>query len=109
MSGSDVKPSAAEQTGLMRTWRGRGSLCFNCLKSLANSLSLECGMTSTFTLLHSLGCSLGLCAPSDGPAARGKILRPDDRVSEQTQLSQELRRSRSPLTSSIAFLSGWPV
>lgn len=60
--GSDEKPSEVEQTGLMRMWMGRGSFCFNCLKSLANSLRLECGMTSTLTLLHSLSCSLSLCA-----------------------------------------------
>lgn len=30
-------------------------------------------------------------------------------VSKQTQLSQELCQSRSPLASSITFLSGWPV
>lgn len=60
--GSDEKPSVVEQTGLMRMWMGRGSFCFNCLKSLANSLRLECGMTSTLTLLHSLSCSLSLCA-----------------------------------------------
>lgn len=63
-------------------WTGRGWFCFNCLKSLANSLSLECGMTSTLSVLHSLACSRSLCVPSDNPAARGKILRPDDRVSK---------------------------
>lgn len=95
VSGSDVKPSAVEQTGLMRMWMGRGSFCFNCLKSLANSLSLECGMTSTLTLLHSLGCSLSLCAPSDDPAARGKILRPDDSVETDPIITGAMSESQS--------------
>lgn len=43
-------------------WTGRGSFSFNCLKSLANSLSLECSMTSSLTLLHSLACTEPLCA-----------------------------------------------
>lgn len=87
---------------------GGGSFGFNCLRSLANSLRLECGMTSTLTLLHSLSCSLSLCAIrrssgswEDCPSRRQCRSRPP--------LSQQPCRRHSPLLSSVTFVSGRPV
>lgn len=65
-----------------------GSSCFNCLRSLADSLGLwnVCDLLSR-SLTLTLSLSLALL---DGRTARGKILRPDCRVSKWSQISQEL-------------------
>lgn len=117
-----MKPLVVEQTGLMEWrefkdvgggggsgWRrGGGSgvvSCFNCLRSLAESLGLECCVISSLAPSHSLARSLSPCSPSDGRAARGKILSPDCRVSK-TEPNITSPSSQSQLFSlSHSFLS----
>lgn len=102
-----------EWIDVLRGWGVGGLSCFNCLRSLADSLGLECCVTSSLAPSHSLARSLCLCTLSNSQGVHGKILRPDCRVSKRGQISQKLCRSRSSSLShsslSMTFLSDWPL
>lgn len=95
-----MKRSLVQQTGTDGVEGCLGSSCFNCLRSLADSLGLEC-VWPPLSLPHTP--SLALCvslALSDGRAARGKILR-----SRLAECRNPAKYHKSSVTVSTLFRS----